>query len=202
MLVHLGQHVVQAMAELMEQGDDVIVRQQCGLLFAVDFHSIGKVADQLCHRCLHLLGVGAQPAGDDFIHPGTAAFAVACRRVQIELAYQMCALRPGAFNPVELHIRVPNGCLVARDDEIKQRLGNLEQAGQNLGECEVLFDFLFAEGVARFLEFFADIRPIPGLRVGQLQVFTREGAHIGQVLLGKGTGLGTQITQEADHGFR
>ena len=42
-LVHLREHVVQAVAKLMEQGDDVVVRQQGR--FAI--HAIGKVADQM-----------------------------------------------------------------------------------------------------------------------------------------------------------
>jgi hypothetical protein len=49
-LVHLGQHVVQAVAELVEQGDDVVVRQQRRLAV----HAVGKVAHQVRHRGLQL----------------------------------------------------------------------------------------------------------------------------------------------------
>ena len=52
-LVHLGQHVVQAMAELVEQGDDVVVRQQ--RRFAI--HAVGE-KHQVRHRRLQLAGVG------------------------------------------------------------------------------------------------------------------------------------------------
>jgi hypothetical protein len=56
------------------------------------------------------------------------------------------------------------------DAHFEQRLDDLEQAGQHLGRGEVLLDLLLAEGVARFLELFADVGPVPGLRVGQAQL--------------------------------
>jgi hypothetical protein len=87
--VHLGQHVVQAVAELVEQGDDVVVRQQRRLAI----HAVGKVAHQVATGVCSWPRVGAQPAGAHVVHPGAAALAVARGLVQVELAYQ---LRPCA----------------------------------------------------------------------------------------------------------
>jgi hypothetical protein len=54
--VHLGQHVVQAVAELVEQGDDVVVRQQRRLAI----HAVGKVAHQVRHRGLQGMPVSGR----------------------------------------------------------------------------------------------------------------------------------------------
>ena len=71
--VHLREQVVQAVSKFMEQGDDVFVREQCGM--AVD--AFCKVAHQMRYRGLQFLGVGAQPAGTHIVHPRAAAFALA-----------------------------------------------------------------------------------------------------------------------------
>ena len=84
-LVDLGQHVVQAMACLMEQRDHVIVREQGRLAV----NAGGKVADQVRDRRLQLVAVGAQPAGAYIVHPGAAALARTCGLVQVELADQL-----------------------------------------------------------------------------------------------------------------
>jgi hypothetical protein len=160
-LVHLRQHVVQAVAGLVEQGDDVVVREQRRLAV----HALGEVAHQVRHRRLQRAAVGAQPARADVVHPGAAALAGAGRGVQVELADQLC--RP--FDAVELDARVPGRRVVAADRHLEQRLDDLEQAGQHLGRGEVLLDLLLAEGIALLLQLLGDVRPVPGLRVLQAQ---------------------------------
>lgn len=63
--------MVQAVTELMEQRGHVVMGQKWR--FAV--HPVGKVADQMGHRGLQALGVGAQPAGTHIVHPGATTFA-------------------------------------------------------------------------------------------------------------------------------
>ena len=75
----------------------------------------------------------------------------------------------------------------------------MEQAGQHLGQGEILLDLLLAEGVARFLELFAHKRPVPGLRVAQAQVFCCKGAQFGHVALGVRAGATGQVAQKGDH---
>ena len=193
-LVHLRQHVVQAVAGLVEQGDDVVVREQRGL--AAD--TFGEVADQVCHRRLQAAVIGAHPTRTHIIHPGATALALAGGRIQVELADQHAI----ALQPVELHAVVPDGSVVAPDAHIEQALDNLEQAGQHLGRREVLLHFLLAEGVARFLEFFADIGPVPGLRIGHAQLCCGKFTQVGHVFLGVRTGLDGQVAQKADDFIR
>ena len=169
-LVRPRQHVVQAVAELVEQGDDVVVRQQRRL--AVD--AVGEVADQVGDRRLQLAVVGAQPAGAHVVHPGAAALAGARRGVEVELADQLVLASRVALDAVEL---ARSGCQTGawsrRMRHLEQRLDDLEQAGQHLGRGEVLLDLLLAEGVARFLELLADVGPVPGLRVGEAELARR-----------------------------
>ena len=186
---------MQAVAEFVEQGDHVVVRQQRG--FAV--HAIGEVADQMGHRRLQRAVVGPQPAGAHIVHPGAAAFAGAGGRVEVELPDQLRALCGAALNAEELHARVPDRRAVGADRHFEQRLDDLEQASEHLGRGEIGFDLLLAEGVARLLELFADEGPVPGLRVAQAQVLGGKRAHVGQVLLGIRPGFLGQVAQKGHH---
>ena len=76
-LVHLGQHVVQAVPELVKQGGDIVVREQRRLAA----RTFCEVADQVRNRRLQPAVVGAQPAGSDVVHPGATALAAASRGV-------------------------------------------------------------------------------------------------------------------------
>ena len=135
------------------------------------------------------------PAATHIVHPGAAALAVARRGVEVELADELAL----ALQAVKLHGGVPNGRLVALDLHLKQRFDDFEQARQHARRRKVLLDLLLAEGVARFLEFFADVAPVPRLRVGQLQVVARKVAQVLHVLLGKGAGFGGQVAQKGQH---
>ena len=75
-----------------------------------------------------------------------------------------------------------------RIDDVEQGFDDLEQAFQHLGQREVLLDLLLAEGKTGLLELFADVSPIPGLRVRHAEFSGRELTQVGQVLLGKGFG--------------
>jgi hypothetical protein len=189
-LVHLREHVVQAVAELVEEGGHVVVREQRRLAV----HAAGEVAHQLRDGRLQHAVVGAQPAGAHVVHPGAAALGGAGGGVEVELADLLAA----ALDAVELHARMPRGRAVAADRHLEQRLDDLEQAGHDLGRGEVLLHLLLAEGVARFLELLADVAPVPGLRVGDAQLLGGEGAQVGQVAFAVGLGLGGQVAQELD----
>ena len=190
-LVDLREHVVQAVAAFVEEGDHVVVREQRGL--AVD--ALAEVAHQVRHRRLQLAAVGAQPTGAHIVHPCAAAFARAGAGVEVKLAHQGAL----ALDAVELHRGVPHRGAVAANAHLKQGLDDFEQTGQDLGRGEIGFDLLVAEGVTRFLEFLAHIRPVPSLRVAQAQVFGRESAHLGHVAFGVGSGALGQVAQKAHH---
>ncbi len=82
------------------------------------------------------------------------------------------------------------------DGDFKQGFDDLEEAGQHLGRGEVLFDFLLAEGVARFLELFADVGVVPGLEFGQVQLAGGKGAQVGDVFFGIGAGAAREVAQK------
>ncbi|MDT4843947.1 hypothetical protein FQZ97_778860 [compost metagenome] len=96
---------------------------------------------------------------------------------------------------------MPDRCGVAANRHFKQRFNDLEQPGEHLGRGEIGFDFLLTEGVARLLEFFTDVGPVPGLRVGQAKIAGGESAQVRQVLVGVRARLARQIAQELDHLF-
>ncbi len=81
-VIDLGQHVVQAVAELVEQGLDLGVGQERGLAV----HRGGEVADQIGDRDLVAAG-RVQAVGAD-IHPGPAALVLAGIGIEIELPAQ------------------------------------------------------------------------------------------------------------------
>ncbi|MNT01234.1 hypothetical protein D3C72_1356910 [compost metagenome] len=147
---------------------------------------------------LQLAVVRPQPAGAHIVHPGATAFAVARRRVQVELAYQFAI----ALDAVELHCLVPHGGKVLLDLHAEQGLYDAKQPCQHLGGREVLLELLLAEGIARFLQMLADIAPVPGLRVGQAQLCAGVFAQVLHVLFAKGFGLAGQFLQEVQHLLR
>ena len=195
-LVDLRQKVVQAMTEFMEQGGHIIVRQQCG--FAI--HTTGKVAHQMGHRRLQLVGVRAQPAGAYIIHPGAASFAISRGRVQVKLAHQFrCSIGFDAFDAVKTHRLMPHRGMVFPDGHFKEGFNDPEQARQYGGQRKILFDFLFVESVAFFLELFTDIGPVPWLWVSQVQMFERISPQVSQILFGKWPRPLGHVTQKIDH---
>src|SRR5579859_3743252 len=78
----LGQQVMKAMAELMEQRDDFVVREEC--LLSAQWS--GKIAVQVGHGRLHARTLA--PARDGIVHPGPATLRGSGIEVQIKLADQ------------------------------------------------------------------------------------------------------------------
>ena len=192
-LVDLGQQVVQAVSELMKQGRHIVMGEQRRLTV----HAAGKVADQVRHRGLQLLGVWAQPARARVVHPGAAAFASAGAWVEVEVAKQLA----GALDAVKAHVHMPKRRCIWADADIKQGFYDLEQAGEHLGGSEIGLNFLLAESVAGLFEFLADIGPVPGLWVGKAEFGGGKFAQVAQVLLCEGPGPLGQIAQKPDHLF-
>ena len=78
--VDLREHVMQAVTELVEQGGHVVVREQRGPAA----HAFGEIAHQVGHGRLQMAVVRAQPARAHVVHPGSAALALACTRIEVE----------------------------------------------------------------------------------------------------------------------
>ena len=74
---------MQTVAEFMEQGDDIIKREE--RRFAA--HGRGKVAGEKSHRMLDAINaIMLAAAIDGIVHPRAAAFGVAGVKVEIELS--------------------------------------------------------------------------------------------------------------------
>ena len=81
-MLDAGEQVVQAMAELMEQGGDFVVGQQRRLAR----RGRGKVAHQVRHRALQAAG-GSTATVASAVHPGTATLVGAGVQVEEEAAH-------------------------------------------------------------------------------------------------------------------
>ena len=161
--IDLAEQVVQAVAKLMKQGGDIVMREQSGLGDAIDFAALRKVANQVRHGSLQLFCIRTQPAGAHIVHPSATALTASGAGVKVKLPDQFHAGRARTFNAVKAHIGIPNRRRIGANRDFKQGLDNFEQACQDFRESEILFDFLLAESVAGFFELFADKGPIPGL---------------------------------------
>ena len=118
MLVNLGQHVVQAVAELMEQGNHIVMRQQRGTTILLR----PKVTHHVSDRRLQRASIGPAPARPNIIHPGATAFAIPSRRVKVKMADDFAVFRDSE----ELDCRVPYRSLIPSDINPKQRLDHFK----------------------------------------------------------------------------
>ncbi len=128
-IVHPGEHVVQAVAELVEQGDHLVMGEQ-GRLVA---HRRGGVAGHVGDRDLHPVPV-PHPV-HALVHPGAAALLGPGVEVQVEL----CAGRAvGITDLVEAHVRMPHVHAVHfHDAHLVEALHQAEQARHNPVHREV-----------------------------------------------------------------
>src|SRR6185295_11702494 len=98
--------MMQAMSELMEQGDDFIMREQSRL----GCQRGGEIAIQVSHRSLYA-GVFAA-AGYRIIHPRATALGRPCVDIEIKLTYERAAAR---LDRKEANVIVPNWRLFGAD---------------------------------------------------------------------------------------
>ncbi len=160
-LVHLREHVVQAVAEFVEEGDDLVVREQRRLVA----DRAGEVAGEVGHRGLHT-GVGQHLAAAGVVHPGAAALAVTGVQVDVELRQQLALRR---FDAEEAHVGVPHLGRLRADLHGEQRLHDVEQAVQHGRLREVLLHLLLGEGIAGFAQLFGGVGHVPRLELVDAQ---------------------------------
>ncbi|KAF1858236.1 hypothetical protein Lal_00014736 [Lupinus albus] len=196
--VHFRQHVVQAVAEFMEQRRHFVVREQRWLQLAVAIRRRRReVAGQVGDRRLHD-PAGGEPTAARVVHPRALAFAGTRVQVEVELADELTIL----FDAIETHVRMPHGRVVRRNRHVEQFGDQAEQARDDLRLREVFLHFLGGERVALLSQLFRRVRDVPRLHVGDAQFVPGERAQLGQVLLGIRTGAAREVFQELDHVFR
>ena len=188
--VHLREHVVQAVAELVEERGHVVVGEQGGL--TVDRRL--EVAHQIGHRCLHDAAFLVLAAAA-VVHPGARLLGLARVQVQIELAHQPVA----RADAIEAHVRMPALGVVLGDRHPEEPLDQPEETVQHAGQRKVLLHLVVRERIAHLLEGLAGVGDVPGLQFRQSQFLGRKGAQFGQIALGEGAGTLRQVPQELLH---
>ncbi len=186
--VDLGQHVVQAVAELMEQGGDFVVGQQRRLAI----HRRREVTGQEGHRQLQLAAKVA-PADPAVCHPGATAFALARKEVEVEPGQRLAV----AADAIGRDIRVPGFHVGPGFNlHVEQSLGNSEQAGHYLVDREPGAQGFRRDIIALMTQLLAEVTDVPGLQVFYtIGVFGKR-FQVSKFLLGHGFGLGRQLVQE------
>ena len=188
----LGQQVVQAVAELVEQGDDVVVGQQAGA--ALDGRR--GVAGEVGHGDL---AGEAEPRAAD-VHPRAAALALAGVVVEVHAGTHAAI---GIEHVEVLHVRMPGRDVQALAEAHAEHVGgDVEHALEHAGQREVGLELLLLEGVARDAQLLAGPADVPGLEVVQAQLAGGERAQLVQFALRDRPRLGGEFAQEGEHAFR
>ena len=190
---HLGQHLVQAVAHLVEEREHFIVAERGRLAV----HALAEVAHQVHHRRLFAGGQLAAVAA--VVHPRPAALARPRVRVQVELADQAPRRIP---ERIEAHVPVPHRRVVLLHGNTVQVVDQAEQPLQHVRLGEVLLHLQRRVAVARLAQLFAGPGQVPGLQRVQPQLVAGEGFQFGAVALRVWPGLGCQLAQEAEHFVR
>ena len=189
----LRQQVMQAVAELVEQRDHVVVRQQRG----PPAHRRRKVADQVRQRFLQR-ALRAPPATAAAVHPGAGLLAFAGVQVQVEARHGLVS----APDAEEANAVVPDRRCFCANRHVEQRFDQLEKALQHARFGEVLTHLFAAEGVVGLFELFRGKGAVPGLQVRQTQLLPRKLRQGSQLLLGVRAGTRRQIAHKRQHGGR
>ena len=181
---------MQTVAEFVEQGNDLVVREHGRL--AAD--RTAEVAGQVGNRGLD--GVTLLAPRDGVVHPGTTALAVARVQVDVELADELAGL---VADGEEFHRIVPDRRVVLAYFQPVKGFDELEQAGQDRGFGEILLHLLFGEGIARLAQLFGGVTHVPCLQVAQIQFLGGILAQFRHVALGIGLGAAGKRLQEIEH---
>ena len=185
---HLREHVVQAVPKLVEERDDLVVRQQRRPIP----HGRREVADQVCHGELQL-AFWAAPAAAAGVHPGARLLARAGMKVQVKAGHGLLA----APHAKEANAVVPHRRRFSTDGYIEQGLNQAKEPLQHTRLGEVLSHLFAAEGVTGLLELLGDKRAVPGLQLRQAQMLAGIPAQFSQLLVGKRSGTARQVAHKS-----
>ncbi len=187
-----GQHVVNAMAELVEQGDHLVVGEQGRLAI----HRAVEVAGQVGHRLLQRPVLTVATAEAD-IHPGAALLVLAGIEIEVEAATQLVI---GVEDVVEAYVRVPGVDTEALAHlHAEHPLDHLEQSFHHPAGGEVGAQLLVGDGEFVLLELLGVIGEIPGRQFALAVLLGGEGADLVELRLALRQGFGRQIREEVHH---
>ncbi len=193
--VHLGEHVVQAVSELVEQCLHLVVGEQRRFVP----HGRSEVAGHEGHWVL--LPVARLHARDAVGHPGTAPLLRPGVEIEVELPQQLSGT--GIAHLVEAHVGVPHVHLLVAlaDDHAEETADHLEHAGNDAGLREPGLELFLGDAVAMLAQLFAVVGDVPGLEGLDAVMLTGVVPQLLQLTFGLGPGPARQVTQEAGHLF-
>ena len=191
--LHRGEHVLQAMAELVEQGFHLAEGHQAGGLT----HRRTLVADQIGHG-QDRRAIGSAGTDQAFVHPGTATLA-ARPAVGIEVESGQGLATVAVVDPEEAHIGMPARRLTigGLDANAEQAPAELEETLENLGQREPGPQGFAVEVESLAAQVIGPEAHIPGLEIGGFgsPVALGAGPQIGQLLHGHRVGGSAQILE-------
>ncbi len=181
-----GQHMVQTVTELVEQGDHFVMGKE--RRFTAD--RTVKVTGQVGHRLLQR-AVGFTHLAYAVIHPRPAALVLTGIQVKVEAAAQFVFI---VIQLEETHVVMPHFHIVALfSGNAIDALHHFEQAVNGFVFREVRAQLLIADAVKVLLLFLAVVRDIPRLQLIDAELRFRKGAQLGQLFLALRTGAFGQI---------
>ncbi len=193
-MVDLGEHVLQAVAKLVEERFDFAKGHQRRTI--ADRRR--AVADQVSDR--QLKAFVATTSGDADIHPGAAPFVFRSRiGIQIKRRQGFAA---GVFDSKETDIGMPDRRLAigGADAHMEQRLGHSKQAVEHAGQRKIGTQLFIAEAETSFAEPFCKVGDIPVAQFFRQAVLSGEVAQLLEFFAGRGARSLQQLLQESVHG--
>ena len=165
-----AEHLVQAVAEFVEQGNGFVVQQQVGIA-----GGLAEIANDKGHRFFQAavgLFVAALPAE----LPGAAAFVFAGEQVEVERGGVAFVF---VVNLKKAHFGMPNrhAFFLAHADAV-QALGDGKQAGEHFFQREIRAQAFFIDGVALGFLFFGVIGHVPRFELLQAVCFAGVAAQL------------------------
>ncbi len=166
-----GQHMVQTVAELVEQGDHFIVGKQRRFTVHRTVKVTGQVSDRLlqCAVCLTHLA-------DTVVHPRPTAFVFTGIQIKIEAAAQLVVF---VVQLEETNFRMPDvniGALFGGD--AINTFNHFKQTVNGFVFREVRTQLLVADAVEVLFLFLAVVSDIPRLQLINTKFRFREGAQL------------------------
>ena len=186
-----GQHMVQTVAELVEQGNHFIVGKQSGFAVHRTVKVTGQVGDRFLQRAVTFTHLA-----DAVIHPRPAAFMFTGIQVEVEAAAQLVVF---VIQLEETNFRMPDvniGALFGND--AINTFNHFKQTVNGFVLREIRTQLLVADTVEMLFLFLAVVSDIPRLQLINAKFRIREGAQLSQLFLPLRTGAFRQIGQEVE----
>jgi len=182
------QHVVQAVAELVEERDDVVVVRSAGLRRPAKGNCTRGRRRAAAVRRTGRAATGPRPSRR------RRAFRLACIWVEIEPTHR---LGVRADDAEKAHARIPGFRGIALDFHAVDRLDDAEHAFEHFRLGKVLLHFLARERIAFRAELLRGVGHVPRLQPGKAEFLDGEIGELGVVALREGSDFSARSFRNA-----